>query len=88
MRFPRHVRPLVLARKKNAVGKDCKCLAGAGRVCHKPRGHVASQTEKLSPMRPACFQSKPLATLKADIESPAVVTRNQRQLVDGRQSGY
>ena len=50
MRFSRRLRPLVLARKKNAMGQDCRGLAGPSRVRRRPCGRFVSNREKISPV--------------------------------------
>ena len=50
LRVPRRLRPLVLARKKNAVGKDCRGLTGASRVSRRPCGRVESRRKRFSPI--------------------------------------
>jgi hypothetical protein len=52
VRFPRRVRTLALGDKKNAMGQDCRGLAGGSRGCRKPRRHVATRSKKLSPLGP------------------------------------
>ena len=52
VRIPRRVRTLALADKKNAMGQDCRGLAGGSRGYRKPTGQVAARSKKLSPLGP------------------------------------